>query len=309
MRLLGHGYETLQPDPFEYKSRIVANDTLSCTTTNRQFSLTSSCGANTTTTWRIGDASPTTNRSMLSLPFVLVRLVPIVDNKVDAVCEGKVNLTEALVASIYLGTISTWDDAGIVAVNPRCNFTALASKALTLVYMDDAHEATYLLTGFLSTISVQFRTKHGQSTVLDMNKLPRASQTTFAVPVQAQMEGAVVGITGAIALIPWSGTLVAKKAQITPRDPSRVASLMDCLPLTSAGLLSNSTACMPLTSVMRMNFVKDYYGVAECNHARSLVKFLKWLFLGITGSSTVDWLEVRNNFLTPPRSYVPPFPL
>jgi hypothetical protein len=289
IRLLGQGYESLQPDPFEYTSMTVADDILSCNTTNKQFSLTSSCEAGTVTNWGIDEAAPKT-RSMLSLPFVLFRLVPIVATEVAAVCEGKLNLTELVVANIYLGTISTWDDAKLVALNPGCNFTALTSPQLTLVYMDNEHEATFLLTGFLSAASTAFSRKHGQSAVLDLAKLPRASQRTFAVPVQAQVEGAVIGLTGAFALIPLAGALVAKAAQITLPDPSLATSMTDCLSKDPAG-------CMPLTSVMSLNFVQDYYGSAECGHARSLVKFLQWIFLGVTGSSTVDWLEVHGGLV------------
>ena len=59
-------------------------------------------------------------------------------------------LTPAVLAGIYLGTITTWNNAAIKKLNPGVK---LPSNAITTVHRADGSGTTYIFTNYLSTIS------------------------------------------------------------------------------------------------------------------------------------------------------------
>ena len=66
--------------------------------------------------------------------------------------------TGDVLAKIYLGQISTWDDAAIKALNPKCN---LPSSKITPVYRSDNSGTTYNFTDYLSSVSSDWKGKVG----------------------------------------------------------------------------------------------------------------------------------------------------
>ena len=68
-------------------------------------------------------------------------------------------LTGPLLAQIYLGQITSWDDGKIKAINPKCT---LPSTKITPVYRSDNSGTTYNFTEFLSTVSADWKSKIGK---------------------------------------------------------------------------------------------------------------------------------------------------
>lgn len=67
-------------------------------------------------------------------------------------------LTGPVIADIYLGKVTSWDDAAIKKVNPRCN---LPGTKITPVYRSDNSGTTYNVTDYLSAVSSEWRSKLG----------------------------------------------------------------------------------------------------------------------------------------------------
>ena len=71
------------------------------------------------------------------------------------------HLTGPLVANIYLGKITSWDDAAIKAVNSKCS---LPSTKITPVYRSDNSGTTYNFTDYLAVVSSEWKSKLGVGT-------------------------------------------------------------------------------------------------------------------------------------------------
>lgn len=67
-------------------------------------------------------------------------------------------LTGPIIADIYLGKITSWDDAQIKAINGSCN---LPSTKITPVYRSDNSGTTYNFTDYLSSSSPEWKSKIG----------------------------------------------------------------------------------------------------------------------------------------------------
>ena len=68
-----------------------------------------------------------------------------------------------MIANIYLGKITQWDDPAIKALNPRVN---LPSTKITPVFRSDGSGTTYNFTDYLSRVSPAFKSKVGNSTAV-----------------------------------------------------------------------------------------------------------------------------------------------
>lgn len=95
-------------------------------------------------------------RGLQQFPIVMGG-VAIVAN-LDGVAAGDLRLTGPILADIYLGKIQNWSDASIKAINPGLK---LPDLKITVNHRKDGSGTTYVLTDYLSSTSVDWKTRHG----------------------------------------------------------------------------------------------------------------------------------------------------
>ena len=71
------------------------------------------------------------------------------------------HITGPVLARIYLGQITSWNDPAIKALNPGIS---LPSQKITPVYRSDGSGTSYNFTDYLSSVSPAFKSKVGVST-------------------------------------------------------------------------------------------------------------------------------------------------
>jgi phosphate transport system substrate-binding protein len=72
--------------------------------------------------------------------------------------EKGMHLTREVIADIYLGKITKWNDAALVKLNPGMK---LPDMAITVVHRSDGSGTTYIFTDFLSNVSPEWKSKVG----------------------------------------------------------------------------------------------------------------------------------------------------
>jgi phosphate transport system substrate-binding protein len=77
---------------------------------------------------------------------------------VPGVANDALRLTGPLLASIYLGTVTNWNDPAIAKLNPGVK---LPDLAIAPIYRADGSGTTYVFTSYLSKVSPDFKTKVG----------------------------------------------------------------------------------------------------------------------------------------------------
>lgn len=85
---------------------------------------------------------------LLQFPAVMGSVVVIVN--LEGVQTNQLRLNGAVLAAIYLGTITRWNDAQIVALNPGLT---LPNLAIAPVYRADGSGTTFVFTSYLSAVS------------------------------------------------------------------------------------------------------------------------------------------------------------
>lgn len=94
----------------------------------------------------------------MHIPTVLGAVVPVYN--IPGVNKD-LNFSGDVIADIYLGKITTWNDPRIAKDNPGVN---LPANAILPVYRSDGSGTTYIFTDYLSKVSSDWNSKVGKST-------------------------------------------------------------------------------------------------------------------------------------------------
>jgi phosphate transport system substrate-binding protein len=95
---------------------------------------------------------------VVQLPWTLGAVVPAYNL---SGAPNNIKLTGQVLADMYLGNITTWDDPAIAKLNPGAN---LPSTKVTPVYRTDGSGDTYAFTDYLSKVSPQWKSQVGVGT-------------------------------------------------------------------------------------------------------------------------------------------------
>jgi phosphate transport system substrate-binding protein len=99
---------------------------------------------------------------MIQFPTVIGGVVPVVNIK--GINPGQIKLTGTLLADIYLGKITKWNDAALAALNPG---VPLPDAAIAVVRRADGSGTTFLFTNYLSKVSEEWKGKVGDGTAVN----------------------------------------------------------------------------------------------------------------------------------------------
>lgn len=97
--------------------------------------------------------------NLLQIPMVMGAVVPIVN--LPGVGDDELKLTGPVLADIYLGKITRWNDPKIAELNSGVK---LPSVAVAPVYRADASGTSYVFTSYLSEVSADWKSKVGANT-------------------------------------------------------------------------------------------------------------------------------------------------
>jgi phosphate transport system substrate-binding protein len=98
---------------------------------------------------------------LFQFPAIMGGVVTVVN--LDGVQPGQLKLTGPVVADIYLGKITKWNDAAIAALNPGVK---LPAEDITVVHRADSSGTSFLFTDYLSKTNADFKTKVGSGTAV-----------------------------------------------------------------------------------------------------------------------------------------------
>src|SRR5579885_1255624 len=99
---------------------------------------------------------------LMQFPTVIGGDVPVVNLK--GISPGQLKFTGAVLADIYLGKITKWNDAALTTLNPEVN---LPDSRITVVHRADGSGTTYIWTDYLSKVSPEWKTKVGTNTAVN----------------------------------------------------------------------------------------------------------------------------------------------
>ena len=105
--------------------------------------------------------------NQVQFPAIIGGTVPVVN--LDGFKPGELRITGSVLADIYLGNITKWNDSKLVALNSG---KKLPDADITVIHRADGSGTTFNFTDYLSTVSKEFNDKVGKGAAV---KWPAAS--------------------------------------------------------------------------------------------------------------------------------------
>ena len=96
---------------------------------------------------------------LVQFPSVVGGVVPVVN--LAGIEPGTIKFTGPILAEIFLGKITSWDDPQIAAVNPG---VTLPDQRITVVHRSDGSGTTFNFVNYLSKTNLEWREKVGEGT-------------------------------------------------------------------------------------------------------------------------------------------------
>ena len=96
---------------------------------------------------------------LAQFPMVIGGVVPVVN--LEGIAAGQLRFTGPLLADIYLGKVTKWNDPAVAAVNPGVK---LPATDITVVHRSDGSGTTFNWVNYLSKVSPEWKSKVGEGT-------------------------------------------------------------------------------------------------------------------------------------------------
>jgi phosphate transport system substrate-binding protein len=96
---------------------------------------------------------------LVQFPTIIGGDVPVVN--LEGVKAGELKFTGPVLADVYLGKITKWNDPAIVKLNPGAK---LPDSEITVVHRSDGSGTTFIWVNYLSKVSPEWRQKVGEGT-------------------------------------------------------------------------------------------------------------------------------------------------
>jgi phosphate transport system substrate-binding protein len=217
---------------------------------------------------------------MVQFPVILGGVVPIAN--IDGFAQGELKLTGPVLADIFMGTITKWNDPKIVALNPG---KKLPNQSITVVHRADGSGTTFIFTDYLNEVSKPWADKVGKGAAV---KWPASSSVGGK-----GNEGVAANVTRVKGSIGYVEYAYAKKnnikyMQMMNKDGQYVAPSEKTFAAAAAGadwfsvsgmgislVEQKGAAAWPITGA---SFVLMYKEPANKQASKDVIKFFSWAF-------------------------------
>lgn len=98
---------------------------------------------------------------LIQFPSAISGVVPVIN--LPGIKSAELRLTGEILASIFSGDITLWNDAAITALNPGIR---LPNKNIEVIVRQDGSGTTYNFSDYLSKVSKKWQTKYGRNFII-----------------------------------------------------------------------------------------------------------------------------------------------
>ncbi|WP_371869347.1 phosphate ABC transporter substrate-binding protein PstS [Pseudoduganella aquatica] len=230
---------------------------------------------------------------LTQFPAIMGGVVAVVN--LDGVAPGAMKLTGQVIGDIYLGKITKWNAAEIVALNPGLK---LPADEITVVHRADGSGTSFLWTDYLSKTNAEFKTKVGAGTAVKW-VVGVGGKGNEGVAANVQR------IKGAIGYVEWAFAKKNKIAhtQLKNKDGQFVQPDDDNFKAAAANAEWTKTpgfgvvltdqagkASWPITGV---SFILMHKTQADAAKGKEVVKFFDWAFKnGGAAAAELDYVPL-----------------
>lgn len=189
-------------------------------------------------------------------------------------------LSGDVIADIFAGVITRWDDARIKALNPD---VTLPQNQIIPVYRSDGSGTTSIFTDYLCKVSTTWKSNYGQGKSVNFPVGQAAKGNPGVAGVIAQTQNAIgyIGSEYAFAQnIPYASVINANGETVKPSEASISVAAAGEIPADTRTMITNSKApgAYPISCFTWIVVYKEqHYADRSKAQAQGTVDFLKYV--------------------------------
>lgn len=244
---------------------------------------------------------------MVQFPAIIGGTVPVFN--LDGFGKGELRVTGPVLAEMFLGTISKWNDPKLVALNPG---KTLPDQAITIVHRADGSGTTFNWTDYLSSVSPEWADKVGKGAAV---KWPAPTSVGGK-----GNEGVAANVTRTKGSLGYVEYAYAKKNNISVlalqnKDGKFVMPGDDTFSAAAAGADWSKAPGMGISlvnqpgadayPVVTASFILMYKDPADKAQSAEVLKFFDWAFKnGKSMASELDYVPLPDKLTAEIKSKV-----
>ncbi len=250
------------------------------------------------------DSAELAQAGLGQFPSAIGGVVPVVN--LEGLEPGKLRLTGALLADIFLGKVKTWNDPAIVAINPG---VALPAGKINLVHRSDGSGTTFNFSNYLSKVSADWKGKVGEGTSVQWPDGVGGKGNEGVASYVQQIKGSIGYVELAYALqnkMPYASLQNAAGNWVQPNAESFAAAAASAdwgnakdfnLVITNAP----GEQAWPITAT---NFMLMHKQPKDAERSKATLAFFKWAFeSGLTQASELHYVPLPPELVTQIEAY------
>jgi phosphate transport system substrate-binding protein len=230
---------------------------------------------------------------LMQFPAIMGGVVTVVN--IDGIAPGQLKLTGPVIADIYLGKITEWNNPAIASLNPGVK---LPATEITVVHRADGSGTSFLFTDYLSKVNPEFKTKIGAGTAVKwVTGVGGKGNDGVAANVQR--------IKGAIGYVEWA---YAKKNKIAhtqlknkdgnfmqPDDDNfkAAAAHAEWTKTPGFGVVLTDQAGKNSWPITGVSYILMHKQQADAAKGKEVIKFFDWAFKnGDAAAAELDYVPL-----------------
>jgi len=213
------------------------------------------------------------------------------------------NMTGPLIADIYLGKVTKWNDPAIVALNKDVK---LPNKDILVVHRSDGSGTTYIFTDYLTSVSPAWAAGPGKGKDVQWPVGLGGAQNPGVMGQVSQVPGAIGYVELAFARqkkVPYAAIKNAAGAFVMPS----IESVTEAASATAAKLPANTDFRVSIVNapgktaypISSFTYLLVYETQPDAAKGKKLIDFLKWaLHDGEKEAASLDYAPLPANIVT-----------
>jgi phosphate transport system substrate-binding protein len=205
-------------------------------------------------------------------PSAIGGVVPVIN--VEGLQPGQLKLTGALLADIFLGKITLWNDAAIAGANPG---VALPAGKISIVHRSDGSGTTFNFSNYLSKVSPEWKTKVGEGTSVQWPGGVGGKGNEGVASYVKQIKGSIGYVELAYALqnqMPYASLQNAAGNYVQP-NAATFAAWANAKDFNLVITNAPGPDAWPITAT---NFMLMYKQPKDAKRSADTLAFFKWAF-------------------------------
>ncbi|WP_127564731.1 phosphate ABC transporter substrate-binding protein PstS [Stenotrophomonas indicatrix] len=216
--------------------------------------------------------------SLAQFPSAIGGVVPVVN--IDGLEAGKLRLSGALLADIFLGKVKTWNDPAIVAANPG---VTLPDGKITIVHRSDGSGTTFNFSNYLSKVSPEWKSKVGEGTSVQWPDGVGGKGNEGVASYVKQIKGSIGYVELAYALqnaMPYTSLQNAAGTWVQPNAESfaAAAASADWASAKDFNLVITNAPGEQAWPITATNFMLMQKKPKDAKRNQDALAFFKWAF-------------------------------